>query len=127
MNVRRGPTHAGLRIVGRNSTCRWSAPIVASFMAVRPWCDLCVCRRWREHTGASGLSHFVQHLTNTDIRALTHALERISPTHDRSAPAAFAASRPSARLPFPAVAHVTAESAERVATLVTPRVFRSGS
>jgi DNA-binding MarR family transcriptional regulator len=31
--------------------------------------------------------HFAQHLTNADIKALTHTLEKIAPTHANSAPA----------------------------------------
>jgi DNA-binding MarR family transcriptional regulator len=34
--------------------------------------------------------HFAQHLTNADIKALTHTLEKIAPTHANSAPATSA-------------------------------------
>jgi hypothetical protein len=40
MNVRRGPTHAGLRVVARARSCRESPRFAAFCMAVRPWCDL---------------------------------------------------------------------------------------
>ena len=39
MNVRRGPTHAGLRVALRVCVCLWSPRVAASFSAVRPWCD----------------------------------------------------------------------------------------
>ena len=47
MNVRRGPTHAGFRVMARDSACRWPPQMVASCVSVRPWCDLGGRRRLR--------------------------------------------------------------------------------
>src|SRR5436309_978973 len=54
MNVRRGPTHAGFRVVVRARGSR-EAPRVAAFCAaVRPWCDLRVGGEYQARLFASG-------------------------------------------------------------------------
>ena len=54
MNVRRGPTHAGLRVAVRVRRVRAYPRSVALCMAARPWCDLrAVVGGLRESTLAS--------------------------------------------------------------------------